>query len=135
VHKVRVVVANRPRLMREVVLATLADQADIEVVGEIQNENEITETVERVRPDFLIIAQEEPEVRPGICGFLLGRYPELKILAIAPEKNVTTCYWAFVDMRSKRFQSSEENLLGILRNASALSKSSPAVDDKRNCVN
>lgn len=134
-HKVRVVVANRPRLMREVVLATLADQADIEVVGEIQNENEITETVERIRPDFLIIAQEEPEARPGLCGFLLGRYPELKILAIAPEKNVTTCYWAFLEMRSKRFQSSEESLLGILRNSSLLSKSSAPAEEKRNCVN
>ena len=39
-RKIRVLVANRPRLMRELVLATIADQPDIEVVGETQNESE-----------------------------------------------------------------------------------------------
>ena len=41
-HKIRVIVANQPRLMRELVLATIADQSDIEVAGETQNEAEIT---------------------------------------------------------------------------------------------
>jgi hypothetical protein len=30
-----VLVANHPRLMRELVMATIADQPDIEVVGEV----------------------------------------------------------------------------------------------------
>ena len=66
---------NRPRLMKDLVLATIGDQPDIEVVGETQDEAEITELVERTRPDYLIIALENPEVRPGLSGFLLGRYP------------------------------------------------------------
>jgi DNA-binding NarL/FixJ family response regulator len=82
VQKIRVLVANRPRLMRELVLATIADQPDIEIVGEAENDQEITELVERTRPDFLIIASEDPEPRPGICGFLLGRYPSMRILAL-----------------------------------------------------
>jgi D-glycero-alpha-D-manno-heptose-7-phosphate kinase len=49
-------VANHPRLMRELVMATIADQPDIEVVGEVQNEGELAETVEQVQPDVLIIA-------------------------------------------------------------------------------
>jgi hypothetical protein len=36
-----VVVANQPRLMRELVLETILDQPDIEIVAEIQNEAEI----------------------------------------------------------------------------------------------
>jgi chemotaxis response regulator CheB len=38
---IRVLVANRPRLMREVVLETISDQADIEIVGEIRDESEL----------------------------------------------------------------------------------------------
>lgn len=49
-------VANHPRLMRELVMATIADQPDIEVVGEVQNEDELAEIVEQVEPDVLIIA-------------------------------------------------------------------------------
>ena len=86
-RKIRVLVANRPRLMRELVLATIADQPDIEVVGETQNESEIAELVDTTRPDFLIIALDQTAGRPELCGFLLGRYPGMKVLAVAPQEN------------------------------------------------
>jgi len=116
VQKVRVLVANRPRLMNDLVLATIGDQPDIEVVGQTENETEITELVERTRPDYLIIAAEEPETRPGLSGFLLGRYPQMKILALAAERNSGIFYWAFVDIRSMRVESSEQGILSVLRN-------------------
>lgn len=75
--RVRVLVANHPRLMRELVMATIADQPDIEVVGEVQNESDLADIVEQVQPDVLIIAmgEDEPEKRLGQCGFLLGGIP------------------------------------------------------------
>jgi len=84
VKRVRVLVANHPRLMRELVMATIADQSDIELVGEVRNESDLTEAVEQAHPDVLIIAMDEPEKRLGQCGFLLGRHPEMRILALAP---------------------------------------------------
>jgi len=116
VQKVRVLVANRPRLMKDLVLATIGDQPDIEIVGQTENETEITELVERTRPDYLIIASEDPETRPGLSGFLLGRYPQMKILALAAERNSGIFYWAFVDIRSMRVESSEQSILSVLRN-------------------
>jgi hypothetical protein len=115
VPKVRVLVANRPRLMKDLILATVADQPDIEVVGVTENEAEITELVERTRPDYLIIALDEREVRPGLSGFLLGRYPQMKILAVAPEQNRSLFYWAFVDIRSHPVETSEQGILSLLR--------------------
>ena len=70
--RVRVLVANHPRLMRELVLATIADQPDIEVVGEVQNEGELAEIVEQVLPDVLIIAMDERAYR--ITRFGLKRH-------------------------------------------------------------
>lgn len=119
-EKIRVLVANRPRLMRELVVATIVDQPDIEIVGETANEAEITEYVDRTRPDFLIIALEHPEVRPGLCGFLLGRYPQMKILAVAPEQNIGLFFWAIVDIRSRQVQSSQDAILNTLRNKAEL---------------
>lgn len=115
-EKIRVLVANRPRLMRELVVATLADQPDIEIVGETMDESEITEHVDRMRPDCLVITLESPEARPGLCGFLLGRYPHMKILAVAPEKNTGCFFWAIVDIRSRQVQSSQDAILSALRN-------------------
>ena len=115
-QKTRVLVANRPRLMRELVLATIAGEPDVEIVGETANETEITELVEQTRPDLLIIGLDNPECRPGLCGFLLGRYPQMRIMAIAPEQDTSIFFWAFVDIRSQKLQTSEEGILSVLRN-------------------
>ena len=116
-QKIRVLVANRPRLMRDLVLATIAEQPDIEVVGEAEAESEVTELVERTRPDFLIMSLEDQDTQPALCGFLLGRYPQMKVLAIAAERNSTVFYWAFVDIRSKSVETSEQGILGVLRHS------------------
>jgi chemotaxis response regulator CheB len=118
----RVLVANRPRLMRDMVVALLADEPDIEIVGETELESQITEMVERLRPDFLIIGLEQPGVRPALCGFLLGRYPQMKILAVSGEQNQGVFYWAFVDIRSKVVETSEQGLLNALRHPLALAE-------------
>lgn len=118
--KIRVLVANKPRLMRELVLATIADQPDIEIVGETEHEFEVTELVERIRPDVLVLGLDVQEKRPALCGFLLGRYPEMRVLAVAPEKNSTIFFWAFLDMRCKEVESSEQGLLAALRAPSEL---------------
>jgi AmiR/NasT family two-component response regulator len=120
VKRVRVLIANRPRLMRELLMATIADQPDIEIVGEIGEEGELAEVVEQVRPDVLIVAMDEPEKRLGQCGFLLGRYPNMRILALAPEQNRALFYWAIVDIRTRPLESSEAGILSAVREQPAL---------------
>ncbi len=115
--RVRVLVANRPRLMREIVLATIADQPDIEIVGDLDQTANLTEIVEQVRPDVLIVAMDDQEKRTGECGFLLGRYPRMRILALAPERNLGILYWAIVDIRTTPVESSEAGVLSALRDA------------------
>jgi DNA-binding NarL/FixJ family response regulator len=112
---VRVVVANRPRLMRELVVATIADQSDIEIVGEVQNEAEITKVVGETQPDFLIVALDRPDERPAICNDLLRQFPSLRILALAPEANSSIFLWASLDIHSDSFEVSEEGILCALR--------------------
>jgi len=115
VKRVRVLVANRPRLIRELIVATISDQPDIEIVGEVGDDGDLAEIVEQVRPDVLIIAMDEPEKRLGQCGFLLGCYPQMRILALAPEQNRAIFYWAIVDIRTKSLESSESGILSAVR--------------------
>jgi chemotaxis response regulator CheB len=115
VKRVRVLVANRPRLIRELVMATISDQPDIEIVGEVADEDQLIEVVDQVQPDVLILAMDDPEKRVGQCGFLLGRYPQMKILALAPEQNRGTYYWASIDIRTKPVESSEAGILNAVR--------------------
>jgi chemotaxis response regulator CheB len=114
-RNVRVLVANQPRLMRELLLETISDQPDIEVVGEVQNEADILLAVEQNRPDFLIVALDNHRSRPPVCALLLEKFPNMKILALAPERNLTVFYWASIDIHSLDLEASEEGILEVLR--------------------
>ena len=112
---IRVVVANQPRLMRELVLEAIIEQPDIVVVGEVKDEDEIVDAVERMHPEFLIIALNESNQRPFLCDTLLRRYPEMKILALAPERNCSIFYWASFDIHERPVEASEVGILNTLR--------------------
>jgi len=89
---IRVLVANRPRLMRELILTTFADQPEHRNcwrswrrVGDLREHKENP-------ADFVVIALDHPGTRPAICDELLREHPEVRVIAVAPEKNfvVTT---------------------------------------------
>lgn len=101
--------------MRELVLATISDQPDIEIVGEIQDDAHIVPVVEETHPDFLIVALEHADERPPVCDIVLERFPGTRILALAPERNVSMFYWASLDIHSHRVEASEAGVLGALR--------------------
>jgi len=115
---IRVVVANRPRLMRELVLETISEQADIEIVAEIQNEDEIIGIVMGTHPDFLIVTLDDSDRRPEVCDTLLRHHPEMRILALAPERNRSILFWISSDIHESPVEASEAGILTTLRRKS-----------------
>jgi DNA-binding NarL/FixJ family response regulator len=113
--KVRVLVANRPRLMREAVRTALSRHADIEVVSEIEDPLEILPAIERTQAHCLIIAQEEFGRRPAICNSVFAEYPDMKILAVATGSDDSVLYWVFMEIRLSRIETSEEGVINALR--------------------
>jgi AmiR/NasT family two-component response regulator len=124
--RVRVLVANRPRLLRELVLATLAEQDGIRVVGEAQDDQDVPSLVAETKPDFLLIALDESQKRPALCDVLLREFPELRIIAVAPNTNVGVFYWASLEIHSTKMEASEEALLEAIRKKAAPGKGSAA---------
>jgi DNA-binding NarL/FixJ family response regulator len=118
---IRVLVANRPRVMRELLLATLADRADIEIVGEVSNETEIPASVKRTAPDLLVISLDELGQRPRICDTVLRAHPDVRIIAVASEHNRSVCYWASLqlDIHCSDIEPSQEGILSVMRNIAA----------------
>ncbi|MGD0966051.1 MAG: hypothetical protein ABSA57_19375 [Candidatus Acidiferrales bacterium] len=112
---IRVLVANKPRLMRELVLATISDQPDIEIVGQIQDDAEIEQAVRETQPDFVIVALDDSDRLPHSCRILLEQHPHLRVIAIASNRESTMCYWASLNIESNRIESSEESVLSALR--------------------
>jgi DNA-binding NarL/FixJ family response regulator len=109
--------------MRDLLHAAIGDQPDIEVVGEVFEESRLTEAVEELQPDALIVTLDDPENRMALSGFLLGQYPKMRILALAPKRNQGLYFWAVIGIRSQRLESSEAAVLNALR------AQPPLVDD------
>jgi DNA-binding NarL/FixJ family response regulator len=112
----RILVANRPKLMREVILAALADQPGIEVVGEVSEEEQILKQVRDTHPDLLVIALDETEQRPAICDRVLQERPDLRIIAVASRKDRTLCFWASFDIHCADIETSTAGILGAVHN-------------------
>ena len=112
---IRVLVANRPRLMRETILTTFADQPDIEIVGEVTDDSEIAEYVKKTLPNFVVIALDQPGRRPSVCDDLLREHPEVRVIAVAPQNNYVVYYWASLEIYSNDIEASEEGMLGAMR--------------------
>jgi chemotaxis response regulator CheB len=116
---IRILVANRPKLMRDVILATLADEPGIEIVGEVSNDAEISNRVDQTRPDLLVISLDEPGMRPPICDTVLLHHPQVRIIAVAADQNSSTGYWASFDIHSDDIESSEAGILNAVRSMAA----------------
>src|SRR5215472_15880221 len=110
----RVLVANSPKLMRDVVLAALADQPGIQIVGEVADESEIAEQVQATLPDLLVIALGRNEGRPPICDRILREHPELRIIAVASREDRTRYFWASFDIHCTDIESSAAGILGAV---------------------
>jgi len=113
----RILVANRPKLMREVILAALADQPGIEIVGEVSDEAEIVKQVHATLPDLLVVALDENEVRPAICDRVLREHPELRIIAVASRKDRTLYFWASFDIHCANVESSAAGIVSAVYDA------------------
>jgi chemotaxis response regulator CheB len=111
---IRVLVANRPRLLRELVLSTLSEQAGISIVGEAENEKDVPSMVAETKPDFLLIALDESRRRPPLCDQLLRKFPGLRIIAVAPNTNLGVFYWASLEIHSTTMEASEAALLQVM---------------------
>lgn len=112
---VRVLVANRPRLMRELILATVSDQEGIEIVGEIDQEDQIESAVSDKQPDFLIVALDGANRLPDPCITVLQKHPNLRVIAISPDRGNTMFYWTSLNIQHTPIEASEQGVLNVLR--------------------
>jgi DNA-binding NarL/FixJ family response regulator len=101
--------------MRDIVLATISDQPDIEIVGEVNDEQEMAKAVEETHPDFVIVALRGGDKLPDVCYSILEKHPQMRIIAIASDRASTLFCWTSLNIHSDRIETSEEGVLRALR--------------------
>jgi DNA-binding NarL/FixJ family response regulator len=84
VNKIRVLLAHHPMMIPDAIRQFLAEQEDMEVVGEVRGPMKILQETGRVNADAVILAQEGTE-EPALCSQLLAVYPDLTIVSVTTD--------------------------------------------------
>jgi DNA-binding NarL/FixJ family response regulator len=111
-QKILVLIANRSRLMRELLRSLLADHADIEVVDAVEPGRDLIEHVRRYHPNCLIVDYENGG---RFFNAFMPKFKDLKILAIPAKKTSSRIYWADGETHSENVTTSVDGVLQALR--------------------
>ncbi len=109
--KIRVLLANRPRIMREVIRSMIERQEDMEVVGEVLNPLDLFVAVRDTQSNAVVLALKDSE-KPGLRSHLIAEYPDLTIVGLPSEGET-----AFVERLWWILDPSEAKILSALRHA------------------
>lgn len=82
--KIRVLLANHPVMVPDAIRELVAEQEDMEVVGDCRGPMKILQEAGRVNADAVILGQAGTEDL-GLCSHLLAVYPDITILSVAPD--------------------------------------------------
>jgi len=83
VKKIKILLANRPRMLREVVRKMIDVQPDMEVAGEVLDPVDLLVAVKDTVADAVILDLEDSE-ESELTSHLLVEYPNLTIVGVAP---------------------------------------------------
>ncbi len=82
--KIRILLANRPPMVLEIMREMVQRQEDMEVVGEILDPIGLLVAVREREADAVILTLKDYE-EPGLCSHLVAEYPNLTILSLAAD--------------------------------------------------
>ncbi len=77
-----VVLANKPRMLREMLGKLISRSSRVKVIGEETNARRLPLIIELFRPDWVVLNLMPNGSLPGIVEALQDKYPDLGILAI-----------------------------------------------------
>jgi DNA-binding NarL/FixJ family response regulator len=84
-------------MLQSIIRSIVADQPDIEVVGELSEPTGLKAMVERTGATMVIVGRDSPDP-PDAFGDLLARTPPVRVLALTDEGRAAILY----DPRAQR---------------------------------
>jgi DNA-binding NarL/FixJ family response regulator len=115
VHKIRVLLANHPMMVPDTIRQLVAEQEDMELVGDCRGPMKILQETGRSNADAVIFAQDE-ENEPGVCSHLLAVYPDITILGLGPQSKKASI-WQLCSQRLDVVNTGNEHIVQMLRGA------------------
>jgi uncharacterized NAD-dependent epimerase/dehydratase family protein len=91
VHPVRVLVGSLPHGLQDTVTEVLAGMLDIDVSVIATNPSGLLRAAGTLRADVVVVAAVDGDL-PGLATHLLDQYPDIRVVALAPEGRTALTY-------------------------------------------
>jgi DNA-binding NarL/FixJ family response regulator len=79
--RIRVLLADMPPMLRDIVTRAVTGEPDVEVSGVLGPRESLQAGLERVRADVLIVGRRRPDL--AVAEAVWARWPRVKVLMIA----------------------------------------------------
>ena len=89
--RIRILLAEVPRLLREIIESVVAGQGDMSIVGVIATREPVIAALEETPADVVIVGLRNEETAADLTPILYER-PRVKLLAISRDGGSTTVY-------------------------------------------
>jgi DNA-binding NarL/FixJ family response regulator len=77
-QRTRILLVEMPQILRDIVAGVLADEPDMEVVGEAATMNGLSQTVVETGADVVVVGRNDP----SLAATLMERRARLRVLAV-----------------------------------------------------
>jgi len=84
---IRILIGNSPGMVPDGVKALLADQPDMQIVGDAESPMQILQEVESRSVEVVVLATRGDE-EPGLCSHLLSTFPDIIVRCVAADLSV-----------------------------------------------
>ena len=122
--RIGILLSEMPRMLHDVVGGILDVEPDVRVVAEGVQDGVLVECVERERPDVVMLWGES-ESPPAMCEELLGRFPQLAVVALEDRGRRASIY-TMRPMRVRMTSVSGSQLVTAIRQAAARARRASA---------
>jgi chemotaxis response regulator CheB len=112
-HRARILIVEIPSLLRELIGEIIADEGDMEVVGELPDLQRVSELAERTGANFVITGRTHPEF-DSAYEELLRQRPAMRVLAVQHQGRQSSLYELLPHVENLG-ELSAETLLTVIR--------------------
>jgi DNA-binding NarL/FixJ family response regulator len=99
-HARRVLLANEPRLFREMLQRVMQNTPGLEVVGEVTDPHALRAAMGTTGAHWLVVSLTPDGELPAVVGELLVEFPSLCVLGVADDGSRAVIKWAEIHQES-----------------------------------
>lgn len=84
-RKRRIILANKPRLLREILKSAFQKYPDLQIVGESRDTNDLLDQITEFKANWVVVSLQPNGEFPDSMQRILNHFPNLGIMAISSD--------------------------------------------------